>query len=100
MQLGSAVEQRTTSEGYTICRYSYTIGNKPSAARAIGHGVMDVLTFGLWEVVGTPIEAFAVKHYDMMVTYDEQQRVLAVNEPVFIREEKEGQGVVASDGSP
>jgi hypothetical protein len=25
-------------------------------ARAVGHGVADVATFGLWEVVGTPVE--------------------------------------------
>ncbi len=28
-----------------------------SAARALMHGLLDVSTFGLWEVVGTPIEA-------------------------------------------
>lgn len=29
------------------------------AARAVGHGVADVYTLGLWEVVGTPIEGMA-----------------------------------------
>ena len=24
--------------------------------RAVGHGVLDVMTCGLWEVVGTPVE--------------------------------------------
>ena len=38
--------------------YEYEIGNKPSAGRAIGHGVMDILTLGLWEIIGTPIEGF------------------------------------------
>src|ERR1700722_16681301 len=28
-----------------------------SAARALMHGVLDVSTLGLWEVIGTPIEA-------------------------------------------
>lgn len=28
-----------------------------SAARAVMHGVLDVWTFGIWEVIGTPIEA-------------------------------------------
>jgi len=36
-------------------------GGEPSTARAIGHGVMDVLTFGVWEIVGTPIELVVQK---------------------------------------
>jgi hypothetical protein len=43
--------------GQTAAVYEYTVGDEPSKGRAVGHGVMDVLTFGLWEVVGTPIEA-------------------------------------------
>lgn len=37
--------------------YEIEIGNEPSAGRAIAHGTMDILTLGLWEIVGTPIEA-------------------------------------------
>lgn len=33
-----------------------------SAVRAVGHGVADVLTLGLWEVVGTPTEAVVNKN--------------------------------------
>ncbi len=25
-------------------------------ARAVGHGVLDVCTLGLWEIIGTPVE--------------------------------------------
>ena len=28
-----------------------------SATRAVMHGVLDVSTFGIWEIVGTPVEA-------------------------------------------
>ncbi len=97
MQLGTAVQQSTTPEGYTIAKYHYTIGNAPSAGRAIAHGAMDVLTLGLWEVIGTPVEAVIPKHYDMTVTYDRDMRVLAVNAPVEIIKEEEPEGVVASD---
>ncbi len=38
-------------------RQGYSTGAK--AGRAIFHGVADVFTCGLWEVVGTPIEAVA-----------------------------------------
>ena len=97
MQIGAAVQQSTTREGYTIAKYHYTIGNKPDAGRAIAHGALDVLTLGLWEVIGTPVEAIIVKHYDMTVTYDRDMRVLAVNAPVEMIKEEEPQGVVASD---
>ena len=36
--------------------YEIEIGNEPSAGRAIAHGTMDILTLGLWEFIGTPIE--------------------------------------------
>jgi hypothetical protein len=38
-------------------RQGYSTGAK--AGRAIFHGVADVFTLGLWEVVGTPVEAVA-----------------------------------------
>jgi len=40
-------------DGRWIDTYLIVKGNEPSAGRAIGHGVMDVLTLGLWEVIGT-----------------------------------------------
>jgi hypothetical protein len=51
------------------------IGNAPSAGRAIGHGVLDVLTLGIWEVVGTPIEGVQGETYDATITYDENDKV-------------------------
>lgn len=38
-----------------------------SAGRAAMHGVLDVATAGMWEVVGTPMEATKNKHY-MVIT--------------------------------
>ncbi len=48
-----------------------------SAARAFMHGVLDVSTFGLWEVVGTPIEACTNKkdYFFIRVTYDQQENI-------------------------
>lgn len=34
-------------------------GNEQSVGRATGHAVMDLLTLGGWELIGTPIEGFA-----------------------------------------
>ena len=47
--------------------------------RAIFHGIADVFTLGLWEVVGTPIESIA-SGTDMKVevVYDENDLVMSV----------------------
>lgn len=55
----------------------YSTGSK--TGRAFIHGVADVLTLGLWEVVGTPIEAIATgTDMTVVVTYDENDRVITV----------------------
>lgn len=52
----------------------YSKGNK--TGRAVFHGAADVLTIGLWEVVGTPAEAaFDGKKLAFEVTYDGDNRV-------------------------
>ena len=42
-----------------------------SAARAVMHGVLDISTFGLWEIAGTPIEGTMDKNksYPIKVIY-------------------------------
>ena len=49
--------------------YEIEIGNEPSAGRAIAHGTMDILTLGLWEVIGTPIEATTGEKSYLTVEY-------------------------------
>ena len=42
-----------------------------STARALMHGVLDISTFGLWEVIGTPIEGFdTLEFFCIKVIYD------------------------------
>ena len=48
-------------DGKWIDTYLIISGDEPSTGRAIGHGAMDVLTLGLWEVIGTPFEAVVGK---------------------------------------
>ncbi len=56
----------------------YSKGNK--VGRAVFHGVADVFSFGLWEVVGTPTEAIANgKEMKVEVTYDQDDKVEKVN---------------------
>ena len=54
-------------------------GNQPSSGRAVGHAVMDVLTLGLWEVVGTPIEGFSGNTFTLSIEYDADERVTSIN---------------------
>ena len=55
----------------------YSAGTK--AGRAVFHGVADVFTLGLWEVVGTPAEGtFTGNDMAYQVTYDEDERISEV----------------------
>ena len=47
-----------------------------SVARAFMHGVLDVSTCGLWEVVGTPIEGCdSDEYFCLKVTYDGEENI-------------------------
>ncbi len=74
-QLGQPVEVNTKTPGKTSAKYQYTLGNDPSAGRAIAHGAMDVLTFGVWEIVGTPVEAINGKNYEVWITYNDLDKI-------------------------
>jgi hypothetical protein len=78
MHIGSPTTSTTLPDGTRMDLYSYEIGNTPSPGRAIGHGVMDVLTLGLWEVIGTPIEAWTGQTHSLAVTYDASDRVIVL----------------------
>lgn len=80
LTLGPPVSTVSIDEGKRIDVYEYEIGNEPSAGRAIGHGIMDILTFGLWEVIGTPIEGFQGSKHKLQVTYDKTDHVIAINQ--------------------
>jgi len=62
-------------DGRTQCTYFFEVGNEPSAGRAVAHGVMDVLTLGVWELVGTPIEATQGDDMQVVVIYDAASKV-------------------------
>lgn len=77
LQLGQPVEI-LESNGMRIDVYEYELGNEKSAGRAVGHAVMDVLTLGLWEIAGTPIEGFQGEKRRLMITYDENDIVTKI----------------------
>ena len=67
-------EQGDTIEAYTVQE------RKGSTARAVMHGVLDVLTLGIWEVAGTPIEGAmgGKKNYSIRIIYDKDENVKKV----------------------
>jgi len=69
----SPVHTKKDKKGNVI-EESYHV-KKPtgSAARSVMHGVLDVATFGIWEVAGTPIEGTLNKKdfYAIRVFYQE-----------------------------
>ena len=42
---------------YDIFRFTQGYSGGAKAGRAVAHGIASVLTLGLWEVIGTPVEA-------------------------------------------
>jgi hypothetical protein len=76
MHLGSPTNSTQLEGGHRADLYRYEIGNEPSAGRAAGHAVMDVLTLCLWEIVGTPIEAVQGEKYTATIEYDENDKVV------------------------
>lgn len=79
LTLGSPIDTVTLKNGNRMDVYEYEIGNAPSAGRAAGHAVMDLLTFGLWEIIGTPVEAIQGDKKILNITYDKNDQVLAIN---------------------
>ena len=68
-------------KGQKVDVFNFVQGYSTTAktARALGHGVADVMTMGLWEVVGTPIEGIANGEINQVeVHYNKAQRVLKV----------------------
>jgi hypothetical protein len=70
-------ERLPTGELVEVYQYKK---EKGSAARALMHGVLDVGTCGLWEVLGTPIEACVDenKYFTIKVYYDGNENVTKV----------------------
>lgn len=78
VQLGYPVKTSTLDAGGVVNIYEYEIGNDPSAGRASAHAIMDALTLGIWEIVGTPIEAFQGEKKYIQIEYDKSDRVVKV----------------------
>lgn len=79
-QLGSPVQTTALENGYRRDVYEYEGAKDSSAVRALTHGALDVLTIGLWEVVGTPVEVLKANRYRSVITYDKNDRVVGIEQ--------------------
>lgn len=83
-------------DGKKVDIFDLQRGNDPSGSRAVMHGAMDVLTFGFWEVLATPMEATQGESFTLSVEYDDNDKVTRavrgdiqpVGEAVPIQKEK------------
>ncbi len=102
LQMGSPTKTVANADGTRTDIYEYEIGNEPSAGRAVGHAVMDLLTLGIWEVIGTPVEAFQGEKHELIVHYDRKDKVVGINSRRLEPEEVSDEEAMytSSDSSP
>ncbi|MDD4877274.1 MAG: hypothetical protein PHQ86_09180, partial [Dehalococcoidales bacterium] len=77
-ELGKPVTTESDAQNNKVDIFQFKQGFNTSTktARALVHGVADVFTLGLWEVVATPAEAFfGAKSMAIKVSYDENNKV-------------------------
>jgi len=76
-KLGPPETSTKSKDGCYIDSYIITKGNAPSTGRAVAHGALDLLTLGIWEVVGTPLEMGAGKEevFRVIIYYDKNEKI-------------------------
>jgi hypothetical protein len=71
-----AVSETRDGRKYEVFKFVQGYSTGAKAGRALFHGAADVVTLGLWEVVGTPAEAvFSGDEMAYQVSYDKDDRV-------------------------
>lgn len=77
--LGSPVKRLRRSDGKMVDLYIAEARTEPSPSRAVGHATVDLFTFGLWEFVGGPMEAYSGRRQRVVVEYDDNDRVVSMS---------------------
>ncbi len=75
-QLGSPEDLQQQANGDWVAVYDVEPRTKPNLARAAGHGTLDLFTFGLWEVVGGPLEVAHARRVLVTARYDQSGKLL------------------------
>ena len=95
-EFGQPLVTEVDAQGYKtdIFKFKQGFGKGNKASRAVFHGIADVFSLGLWEVVGTPTEAvFSGHEVVLKVLYDKQEMVKDV---LYLKgDEEKGQAVQA-----
>lgn len=70
------VSEVRSGKKYEIYKFVQGYSTGAKAGRAVFHGVADIFTLGLWEVIGTPTEGvFSGDEMAYEVSYDENDRI-------------------------
>ena len=80
LQLGEPYKVQRLGER-EVAYYEFEVGDEPSAGRSMGHAVMFVATLGVWELIFTPVEATRGDDHKVVISYDGQDRVTAIQDP-------------------
>jgi len=78
IQLGKPVSSEQLGEGKKKDTYRFELGNSPNGHRAMMNLYIDLATIGLWEIPGTVVEAMMGHYEETRITYDANDRVLAI----------------------
>ncbi|MEH6473549.1 MAG: hypothetical protein V7752_20165 [Halopseudomonas sp.] len=84
--LGAPISATASPNGHMIARYDVEARTEPDIMRAAGHSTLDLFTFGLWELVGGPIEMHKGRRQLVTVDYDAASLVVSVSstdKPLF-----------------
>lgn len=80
-EFGEPVSSGVDGDGREYDKFSFVQGYSTGAkvGRAVFHVVADVLTHGLWEILGTPLEAtFDGDKITYEITYDRNDRIAQI----------------------
>lgn len=76
--LGNPVRTQPTVHAGSVDTYTYIVGDRPHVGRAVMHLVLDIVTLGLWEFYGTPIELAQGTKKRLEVEYDSADTAILI----------------------
>ena len=86
----TATDTRPNGDRCDVFSFTQGYSGGAKAGRAFVHGVADVLTLGLWEIIGTPTEAvFSGSTVGYETCYDKEDRVKQV---ILLTPDNDGRG--------